>query len=94
MIIQLTRFPDGVRRITYVTELTGRDGTTILTQDLFRYCQTGVDEEGKSQGLFTGCGKPPKFYQEFKLGGVDMPLSLFNKHPQADHYLLGSGKQA
>ncbi|MBI5595155.1 MAG: Flp pilus assembly complex ATPase component TadA [Elusimicrobia bacterium] len=94
MIIQLTRFPDGVRRITYVTELTGRDGNTVLSQDIFRYCQTGVDSEGKSQGFFTGCGVPPKFYPEFKLEGLEgkVPLTLFHKRPGSDEYLRGSGK--
>jgi len=89
LIVQLTRFADGKRRVTYVTEITGRDGNTLLTQDLFRFCQTGVDEAGKSVGFFTGCGKPPKFYPEFKLGGLDVPLSLFNKKEGADHYLRG-----
>jgi pilus assembly protein CpaF len=91
MIVQLTRFSDGVRRITWVTELTGRDGNTILTNDLFRYVQTGVDDDGKSIGIFTGCGKPPKFYKEFKLGGIDMPLELFEKKEGADAYLRGGG---
>ena len=92
LVIQLTRFPDGVRRITWVTELTGRDGNTILTQDLFRFCQTGVSPEGKTQGIFTGCGKPPKFYREFELGGVHVPLSLFNKKPGADEYMREMGQ--
>ncbi|PCI40580.1 MAG: type II secretion system protein E [Elusimicrobia bacterium] len=89
LIVQLTRFSDGKRRVTYVTEITGRDGNTLLTQDLFRFCQTGVDAEGKSQGFFTACGKPPKFYAEFKLGGLDVPLTLFEKKEGAEHYLRG-----
>ncbi len=93
LIIQLTRFPDGKRRITYVTELTGRDGGTILSQDLFRFLQTGVDSEGRSEGFFTGCGVPPKFYHEFKLDGIDVNLTLFKKKPGADEHLRGgSGK--
>ncbi|MBI3298753.1 MAG: Flp pilus assembly complex ATPase component TadA [Elusimicrobia bacterium] len=92
MIIQLTRFPDGKRRITYVTELTGRDGNTVLSQDLFRYCQTGVDSEGKSIGFFTGCGVPPKFMADFKLDGIEVPFALFNKKPGADEHLRGSGR--
>jgi pilus assembly protein CpaF len=83
MIVQLTRFPDGVRRVTWVTELTGREQNTILSQDLFRYYQTGVDEQGRSQGFFTGCGVPPKFYEEFKLAGCKVPLELFKKVPEA-----------
>ncbi|TPW21533.1 MAG: pilus assembly protein CpaF [Elusimicrobia bacterium] len=92
MIIQLTRFPDGKRRITYVTEITGRDGNTVLSQDLFRFVQTGVDDKGMSVGMFTGCGVPPKFYSDFKLDGIDVPLSLFHKKPGADEYLRGSGR--
>ena len=92
LLVQLTRFPDGVRRITWVTELTGRDGNTILTNDLFRYVQTGVDENGKSLGFFTGMGKPPKFYKEFKLGGIDVPLSLFTKKEGTDQFMRGGGK--
>jgi len=92
MFVQLTRFSDGVRRVTWVTEITGRDGNTVLTNELFRYCQTGVGENGESIGFFTGCGKPPKFYGEFKLGGIDVPLSLFQKHPEADKYLRGGGR--
>jgi len=92
MIVQLTRFPDGVRRVTYVTEITGRDGNTVLSQDLFRYCQTGVDDDGKSEGFFTGCGKPPKFYPEFKLAGVNVPLTLFNKKEGADEYMREKGQ--
>ncbi|MDE2291502.1 MAG: Flp pilus assembly complex ATPase component TadA [Elusimicrobia bacterium] len=92
MIVQLTRFPDGKRRITYVTELTGRDGNTVLSQDIFRFCQTGVDADGKSEGFFTGCGIPPKFVHEFKLEGVDIDMKLFAKKPGADEYLRGKGK--
>ncbi|MBI3288153.1 MAG: Flp pilus assembly complex ATPase component TadA [Elusimicrobia bacterium] len=83
MLVQLTRFPDGVRRITWVTEITGREQNTILTQDIFRYYQTGVDEQGRSIGFFTGCGSPPKFFEEFKLSGLSVPLELFRKTPEA-----------
>jgi pilus assembly protein CpaF len=86
LVIQITRFPDGKRRVTYVTEVTGRDQNVILTQDLFRFYQTGVDSEGRSLGIFTGCGKPPKFYEEFKLAGLNVPLELFKKNPEAERY--------
>jgi pilus assembly protein CpaF len=82
LVVQITRFPDGVRRCTWVTEVTGRDQNTILAQDLFKYIQTGVDEQGKSLGFFSGCGKPPHFYEEFKLAGVNVPVELFKKNPE------------
>ena len=92
MIIQLTRFSDGKRRVTYVTELTGRDGNTVLSQHIFRFAQTGVDEQGKTEGFFSGCGTPPKFYPEFKLAGIDVPLRLFEKKPGFDEAIQRFGK--
>ncbi len=91
LIVQLTRFPDGKRRVTYVTELTGRDGNTVLTQNLFRYCQTGVDDEGNSVGFFSGCGVPPKFMEEFRLAGLDVPLTLFHKKEGFDEAMRKFG---
>ncbi|MBI5242646.1 MAG: Flp pilus assembly complex ATPase component TadA [Elusimicrobia bacterium] len=86
IIVQITRFPDGKRRCTWVTEVTGRDANTILTQELFKYIQTGMDSEGKTLGFFTGCGKPPKFYEDFKRAGINVPLDTFKKHPEYAQY--------
>jgi pilus assembly protein CpaF len=86
LVVQITRFPDGKRRCTWVTEVTGRDQNTILTNDLFRYVATGVDADGKTQGFFSGCGKPPKFYEEFRLAGLNIPPELFKKHPEYAQY--------
>src|SRR3989339_839319 len=47
LIVQLTRFSDGTRKITAITEITGREENQILIHDLFRYHQTGMDENGK-----------------------------------------------
>ncbi|MFH2204275.1 MAG: ATPase, T2SS/T4P/T4SS family [Elusimicrobiota bacterium] len=91
LIVQLTRFTDGKRRVTYVTELTGRDGNTILTQHIMRFAQTGVDEQGNTLGFFSGCGVPPKFYEDFKLAGIDVPLTLFHKKEGFDEAIAQFG---
>jgi len=77
LIIQLTRFSDGTRKVTAITEITGRDDNQILTHDIFRYIQTGMDENGKVLGYFTATGEPPKFYQDFKTHGMNVPIDLF-----------------
>jgi pilus assembly protein CpaF len=93
LIVQLTRFSDGKRRVTYVTEITGRDGNTLLTQHIMRFAQTGVDENGVSEGIFSGCGVPPKFYPDFKIEGLDVPLSLFEKKPGYDEAIRRFGEK-
>lgn len=77
LIVQLTRFSDGTRKVTSITEITGRDDNKILTHELFKYVQTGIDENGKVQGYFTSTGEPPKFFQDFKTHGIPLPVDLF-----------------
>ncbi|MDX6769636.1 MAG: ATPase, T2SS/T4P/T4SS family [Elusimicrobiota bacterium] len=77
LFVQITRFPDGKRRVTWITECIGRDGTKILTKNIFRFIQTHVDEKGKSYGYFTACDYVPRFYNEFKLKGLEIPTEFF-----------------
>ncbi len=77
IFVQITRFPDGKRRTTYITECVGRDGIKILTREIFRFYQTHVDEQGKSYGYFTACDYVPRFYDEFKLKGLEIPKEFF-----------------
>ncbi|OGR51421.1 MAG: type II secretion system protein E [Elusimicrobia bacterium GWA2_62_23] len=77
MIVQLTRFSDGTRKITAITEITGREENQILIHDLFRYHQTGMDENGKVVGYFTATGDPPKFFKDFETHGMSIPVEMF-----------------
>ena len=77
MVVQLTRFSDGSRKVTAVSEITGREENQILTHDLFKYKQTGINSAGKVVGEFRAMGEPPKFYGDFKTSGLDMPIDLF-----------------
>ena len=77
MIVQLTRFSDGTRKITAITEITGREENQILIHDIFRYHQTGMDENGKVVGYFSATGDPPKFYKDFETHGLHVPVEMF-----------------
>ena len=79
LFVQITRFADGKRRVTYITEIVGRDGLKILTKDIFRFHQMTVTAEGQSLGYFTGCGHVPTFQEEFKLKGLSVPLSIYKE---------------
>ena len=79
LILQQSRIRDGSRKITYITEVQGMEGDTIILQDLFRYVQDYIDENGKSVGHFEASGFQPNFMDKFKMNGVDLPLSIFRK---------------
>jgi len=78
MVVQLTRFSDGTRKITAVTEITGREENQISIHDIFRYHQTSIDKDtGKVLGHFSATGDPPKFFKDFDTHGIPMPIELF-----------------
>lgn len=78
IIVQLTRFSDGTRKITSVTEVTGREENQISTHEIFKYTQTGIDlSTGKVLGKFSATGTPPKFYPDFATRGINLPVEMF-----------------
>lgn len=82
LIVQLSRFSDGTRKVTYITEVCGQKDGLIQSRDLFRYIQSGVDKDGKVEGAFAPTGDMPSFFREFKAKGIDVPEDTFKK-PEA-----------
>ncbi len=76
-IVHLARLPDGTRKITSIVEITGMEGETILSQEVFRFRQTGYDSEHRVKGEFESTGIIPEFVQELRERGVDMDLKIF-----------------
>lgn len=77
LVLQQSRLKDGSRKITYITEVQHMEGDIITTQDLFRFEQTGMDENGKLTGCFVATGMQPSFMEKFQVNGVDMPADFF-----------------
>jgi len=77
LILQQSRIRDGSRKITYITEVQGMEGDTIILQDLFRYVQDSIDEQGKSVGHFESQGLMPNFMDKFQMNGIDLPRNFF-----------------
>jgi hypothetical protein len=74
--VQLARFPDGKRRVTHVTEVTGREGDTVTTQDLFVFRQHRLDEQGRVIGEMEPTGIMPTFIDAFKQSGITVDMGL------------------
>lgn len=77
LIVQQSRIRDGSRKITYITEVQHMEGNTITTQDIFRYQQTGLDEDGKAVGHFDCTGLQPSFLDKFRQNGIELPKGFF-----------------
>ena len=77
VIIQASRLSDGSRRVMNITEIVGMEGDVILLQDIFKFVQRGLDENGKVIGEFKYTGIRPKFLDTLVARGVDVNLEMF-----------------
>lgn len=75
LIVQISRFPSGQRRITHLTELVGMEGAVITMQDLFVYDPRAESESGAA-GALVPTGLIPHFLDRFERAGVELPLNV------------------
>ena len=79
LIIQVNRMQGGARRITYVSEVVGMEQETVVMQDIFKYVQEGLDENGRARGSFVANGVRPSFTDRLEASGVRLPANLFRQ---------------
>jgi pilus assembly protein CpaF len=80
LIVHQSRFRDGSRRITSVTEVSGIESGRIQTQELFRFVQRPGATEAVC-GSHAACGAIPSFSEALAGRGVAIDLSLFREDP-------------
>ncbi|MDQ1602324.1 MAG: pilus assembly protein CpaF, partial [Actinomycetota bacterium] len=79
LIVHQSRFKDGSRRITHVTELVGMEGDTITLQDVFKFdFGMGFDDNGRSLGVLKSTGLRPKFLTQLADHGIQVNPELFS----------------
>jgi pilus assembly protein CpaF len=77
VVVQIARFPDGSRKLTSVSEVSGMEGQIVTMQELIRFEQTGVDTDGRVMGELRTTGIRPRFVEKFEVSGVHLPMDLF-----------------
>jgi pilus assembly protein CpaF len=75
VIVQLSRGTDGRRRLASITEITGMEGSTVTVQELFRFEQRGVDQEGRILGDYAFTGIRPRAMNAIERAGI-VPAKL------------------
>jgi pilus assembly protein CpaF len=94
LIVHTARLKDGTRKIVNITEVFGIEDDEILTQDVFAFEQTGINE-GKIEGELRPTGIRPTFMGQFERNGVKLPADEFgiptekNAKPGPKHALKG-----
>lgn len=79
LIIQANRLQGGPRKVTSLTEVMGMEGEIIVTQEVFRFKQTGIDQNGRAVGQFEATGVRPTFVSRIEAAGIKLPSNLFTE---------------
>jgi pilus assembly protein CpaF len=71
LVVQQTRFSDGTRKVTSITEVgdVGPDGE-ITMHDIFTFARTGTGKDGRAQGEFRATGFMPTYLDELITHGL------------------------
>ena len=80
LVVQLSRFSDGHRRVTAITEVTGMEQGVITMQDIFLFERAGITAEGHVTGAFRATGIRPKCATSLSTAGFAMAPELFDHH--------------
>ncbi|MFQ6002449.1 MAG: CpaF family protein [Candidatus Zixiibacteriota bacterium] len=78
VLIQVTRYSDGTRKISSLSEIVGMERNTITMQEIFYFEKTGVGEDGQILGNYRPTGIRPKFMDRLLRSGVHLPAELFS----------------
>src|SRR5260221_4757538 len=79
LIIQANRLQGGPRKVTHITEVMGMEQDMIIMQDIFRYKQLGIDQNGRAYGQFEATGVRPSFVNRLESSGIKLPSNLFQE---------------
>ncbi|WP_414040866.1 ATPase, T2SS/T4P/T4SS family [Acidithiobacillus sp. M4-SHS-6] len=79
IIVQITRFSCGSRKLTAIVEVTGTESGVIQLQELFSYRQQGFGRDGKVAGAFRASGSIPEFYEEMRARGLRVDIGIFRE---------------
>jgi pilus assembly protein CpaF len=82
ILVQITRMPDGTRKISAISEITGMEQDVITMQDIFVFERSGLTPEGKVTGRFRATGVRPKCAERLATMGIRLPIDMF-EHVQA-----------
>jgi pilus assembly protein CpaF len=78
LIVHQTRFKDGTRRITHVTEVVGMEGDVITLQDIFLFdYNMGYDDNGHARGTLKSTGLRPKFLEKLIAHNIQVDPTIF-----------------
>lgn len=75
VIVQLTRLPDGQRKMVAISELIEQEGRAVI-RPIYRYVQESITAEGQVIGYFTPTGIIPESYKKMQAYGIQLAMEF------------------
>jgi len=79
LVIQVNRLQGGPRKVISITEVMNMEQDVIIMQEIFRFKQLGVDQNGRAFGQFEATGVRPTFVNRLESKGVKLPSNMFTE---------------
>jgi pilus assembly protein CpaF len=79
IVIQISRFPDGTRRVKSITEVLGHDGKAYEMQYICDLGQLKKTPDGKLVGELKATGNVPSFMEEIEANRIPFSRNKFQK---------------
>ncbi len=76
LVIHQARLKDGTRHVTQISEIVGRDGDTVLMQDIYAFDYSRSPGSGP-MGRLVSTGIVPQFADRLLDRGIEFPAELF-----------------
>jgi pilus assembly protein CpaF len=77
VVVQQSRLKGGVRKVTSITEISGMEGDTVVMTEIFRFEQTGVNQDGQVMGTMKPTGIRPLFTPRLEAAGFKLGPEVF-----------------
>src|SRR5688500_14355682 len=77
VVVQVQRLSDGRRKLISLSEISGMEGDVTTMQEIFRFRQTGLDQDGNVIGRFEAAGIRPRFLDQLAARGSPLSAELF-----------------
>jgi pilus assembly protein CpaF len=77
VIIQISRYSDGTRKISGISEIVGMEQDTITMHEIFNFEKMGVGPEGQILGEYRPTGLRPKFLDRILRSGYKLSTDIF-----------------
>jgi pilus assembly protein CpaF len=78
VVVQVTRLPDGRRKVASIQEVVGMEAEVVSMQEIFAFYRTGIDARGGVQGHFSATGIRPKLLERAAAHGVTLAEGTFD----------------